>query len=121
MQEISENPTDFLATTKIGDTLKTDSSNRQDEALITSDSEKDLDTNGEGDKENESEESDEENDPEEGWITSDNIAEMQKKMGAMVLDKDSTVSVACISTDFSIQVSQNISLNPRRFKLKFKP
>lgn len=29
---------------------------------------------------------------------------MQKKMGAMVLDAESTVSVACISTDFAIQV-----------------
>lgn len=46
---------------------------------------------------------DDEEDSEEGWITSDNITEMQKKMGAMVLDKESSVCVACISTDFSLQ------------------
>lgn len=62
---------------------------------------------GEGDEENApTSSSDDESDSEEGWITSENIAEMQKKMGAMVLDEDSTVCVACISTDFSIQVGK---------------
>ena len=49
------------------------------------------------------EEEDVESDSNDGWITSSNITEMQKKMGAIVLDEESDVCVACISTDFSIQ------------------
>ena len=71
--------------------------------------EKECTLNNEDDKENEiNEDSDvdeeKDDDSEDGWITSSNILEMQKKMGAMVLDSESTVCVACISTDFSVQV-----------------
>lgn len=38
-----------------------------------------------------------------GWITPENIREVKKKMGKETVD-DKPVEVACISTDFSVQV-----------------
>ncbi|XP_054707464.1 RNA-binding protein NOB1-like [Uloborus diversus] len=40
---------------------------------------------------------------EEGWITPSNINEVQKKMSSLIIDQASSVTVACISTDFSVQ------------------
>lgn len=57
-------------------------------------------------KENENSYEDEGDDikfSDEGWITSSNIEEMQKKMGAMILNEVSSVCIACITTDFSVQ------------------
>ncbi|XP_035210207.1 RNA-binding protein NOB1-like [Stegodyphus dumicola] len=40
---------------------------------------------------------------EEGWITPNNIAEIQKKMGFLALEESTSTTVGCITTDFAIQ------------------
>lgn len=48
-------------------------------------------------------------DDEEGWITPDNIAKYQEKEQILNIKKDENVNikVACMTTDYSMQVCYN--------------
>lgn len=73
------------------------------------DSNKEL--KNEGYIENETDEKSSDTD-DEGWITSKNIEDIQKKMGTLTFDENLNVCVACITTDFAVQnVLLQIGLN----------
>ncbi|GIX97703.1 RNA-binding protein NOB1 [Caerostris darwini] len=55
----------------------------------------------EEESEEEENECDDDDDDEDGWVTPENIAEIQEKMNGLKLD--SSVEVACVTTDFCIQ------------------
>lgn len=68
----------------------------------------------------EAEESEEEegedagDDDDEGWITPSNIKEVKRQMGIGVAETEQTrVSVACLTTDFAMQVKGSVLWNQR--------